>query len=360
MKKNIWNTKNFTSNKIFNQEIVGFFSPGNFVGVKQMINGNNFFVPDYFSKKYIITKTENYNLLNNICLHKNARLVEDGNEFKKNKFTCPIHFWSYNLDGNLISAPCSNVDCKKENLTIKTSIPLYEHDIFLFSNENLIKEIKNSKFLKDFKFSDYILQEVSSYEQTGNWKEYGIVFNDSNHVKFFHPEMTEVLDSNSIEWEISDNYVAHRMKSSKNWKTKINNRFTNYFNELISNDISISNDGINDYVVTWVNILPNVFLDIWSQQIVITFIEPTELSKYKIHNIWLVHNKLIEKNTLLKTFMDIMNQVEDEDNIIINRIHDGILSNRNNKTLTEYIISPSENGNIDFYEWLKNNGPFYK
>jgi len=354
-----WNKKNFTNYDIFYNEIVNFFSPSNFIGLKQLVNDRNFYVVDFLSERYIITKTDKYNLLNNSCLHKNAKLISSEKDVKKDKLICPVHFWTYDLDGKLLVAPCSNFDCKSKNLSIKSKKEIFEYEMFLFSSESLADELKKSKFLKDFDFSKYEILEKNSYEQRGNWKEYGIVFNDSNHIKFFHPEMNEVIDETSIEWEFGVDYSAHRLKFSSNWENKKNNRFTEYFKKLKSLGFSIKNDGVNDYAVTWLNIFPNVFIDLWAQQINIVYVEPISLDRYMIHNFWLCDKDLFEESEINKLFLDAMNDVENEDNDIINKIHQGMIGNYESEIFTEYIISPLENGDIDFHKWLMKNGEFY-
>lgn len=354
-----WNKKNFTCKTIFYEEIKNFFSPSSFIGIKQQFKNNNFFVVDLLSKRYIVTKTDKYNLLNNCCLHKGAKLINNESDIKRDKLICPIHYWTYNLDGKLIVAPYTDLDCKSLDISIKSTKEIFDFEFFLFSNKKITEEISSSKFLKDFNFSNYELYSYNVSDRVGNWKEYGIVFNDSNHVKFFHPEMTKVLDNDSIEWEFGENYSAHRLKYNPNWSNKKDNKFVKYFNFLISNNLSIKNDNVNDYAVTWVNIFPNVFIDLWANKIVIVYVEPTGLDTFRVHDFLLYNKDTIKNDEIINLFSSAMDIVESEDDEIIKKIHSGFLLNYENDIFTEYVVSPSENGDINFYEWLMKNGYFY-
>jgi phenylpropionate dioxygenase-like ring-hydroxylating dioxygenase large terminal subunit len=359
MKSIKWKKEHFISNEILNKEIKTFFSPTSFIGLTQLLKNKDFYPVDFLSKRYLISKTDQYNLLNNVCLHKNARIVDDGSEIKNKCLVCPIHYWTYNTEGDLIISPSCDDDDFKKGKNIKKKNKIFESKNFLFTNENLSNEIKDSKFLKDFDFSNYKLISIESQTFDGNWKEYGIVFNDSNHVQYFHPEMKDVVDSNSIEWEITENYSAHRMKYKKSWETKKENRFVKYFKMIQDMGIELKNDGRNDYAVTWFNIFPNVFIDLWVGQIMIGFIEPISIDQYKLHNIWLCDEKLIDEHELNEVFSSMFEQVDIEDDIISKRIHSGIINNFDNDTILEYVISPSESGGVDFHSWLFKNGTFY-
>ena len=360
MKKIKWSKNDFVSQKIFESEIKKFFSPSPFLGLTSLINDKKVFVVDYLSDRYLITKTDKYNLLLNKCIHKNAKLIENSSEVKKNHIICPIHFWCYDFDGKLKTAPLTDMSHSNEKLSIESKSKIFEWQGFLFSNSKIIEDMKSSKFLENFDFSKYKFVSYDKSEQIGNWKEYAIVFNDSHHVKFFHPEMSAILHPNKIEWELKDNFVVHRMNFIENWEKIENNRYVEYFNELKKQNLSIFSDGKNEYAVTWMNIFPNVFLDIWSQQINITFVEPISAEKYRLHNFWLCDENIVSNEKLIKIFSQAIDQVEAEDLEIIDRIHKGISSDFESEEITEWIIDPLESGDFNFYEWLVKNGEFYK
>ena len=359
MKKIKWSKKDFISQEIFEAEIKKFFSPSPFLGLSTSVNQQKVFVVNYLSDRYLITKTDKYNLLLNKCIHKNAKLIESNSEVKKNHILCPIHFWCYDFDGRLKTAPLTDMNqCDK--LTIQSKSKIFEWQGFLFSNGGIIEDMKTSKLLENFDFSKYNFVSYDKSEQIGNWKEYAIVFNDSHHVKFFHPEMSAILHPNKIEWEVKENFIVHRMNFIENWEKIKNNRYVEYFSELKKRGLSIYSDGRSEYAVTWLNLFPNVFLDIWSQQINITFVEPISPERYKLHNFWLCDEKISTDDKLIKIFSQANIQVEVEDLEIIGKIHKGISSDFESDEISEWILDPLESGDFNFYEWLVKNAEFYK
>jgi choline monooxygenase len=356
MKKIEWNKNNFTSQEIFKKELNKFFSPSNFIGLSHQLDNDNFLIPAHLSEKYILTKTDKYQLLKNCCLHKNAKLAVDKENVKRNTIICPIHYWSYNMKGDLINAPFSNVDCKSTQLSIKSKQDVFEVKNILVTNENLYNELNKSDFLKDFDLSKYSLLKTDFQAMKGNWKEYGVVFNDSNHVKFFHTDMNQILDSESIEWERSKNYTAHRMKFKPNWMLNDDNTFTKYYKLLQQKGFDIKNDGVNNYAVTWFNLFPNVFIDMWAGFITFTFIEPINIESYNLHNIYLCKHELLNENEIQYFHIKSLDVVDSEDNIIINKIHQGLNNYNESELYEEYVISPTEEGDVHYITWLAENG----
>lgn len=356
MKKIEWNKNNFTSQEIFKKELNNFFSPSNFIGLSHQFDNDNFLLIKHLSDKYILTKTDKYHLLKNCCLHKNAKLAVDKENIKRNTIICPIHYWSYNMKGDLINAPFSNIDCKTRELSIRSKKDVFEVKNILVTNEELHNELNQSDFLRDFDLNKYSLLNTNVQKMKGNWKEYGVVFNDSNHVQFFHPNMNQILDSKSIQWEVGKNYTAHRMKFKPNWMLNDDNTFTKYYKLLQQKGFDIKNDGVNDYAVTWFNLFPNVFIDMWAGFITFTFIEPIDIESYKLHNIYLCMNELIDDTEMHKFHILSLDEVDNEDDIIINKIHEGIKNNNESELYVEYVISPTEEGDAHYIKWLAENG----
>jgi len=362
MKKINWDNRNFDDINIFNNELKEFFTPPNLVGFKPLLNENNYYVTEYLHDRFLITKTDKYNLLNNCCLHKNARLVEGSDKIRRGMIVCPIHYWSYNFNGELINAPFSNINCKQTNLNIKSTSEIYSNNGFLFSNENLFNEIKKSNMLKDINLDDYSLIIKDSEEYDGNWKEYGIVYNDTNHVRMFHPEMATVLDIDSTEWEFGKDYSVHRHKFKANWRLTEDNNFTKYFKLLEKEGFDIKNDELNNYAVTFLTIYPNVFIDKWAGMIWVDYVNPISESKYVVFSMGFCDNKIIDNDKIIKFYKDAYYKVGEEDKIILTKIYKGRknLNAKNNK-YSEYITDYTEEGNISYIEWIHKNGfDFYQ
>lgn len=358
MKKIYWSNSNFNNSHIFKFEFERFFDPPSFIGVKQLMNNNNYCVLKHFSERYILTKTNDFNLLRNCCLHKNAKLIDSGDkESKKNIIICPVHCWTYNFNGELLNAPLSNFNCKNSNLTIKELPELFNLKGLILSDSSLYEEIKESKFLEGFDLENYSIFNQTTQKCDGDWKEYGIVYNDSNHVRFFHQEMFTVLNVESTEWEFGKNYTSHRQKIKPNWKLIPENNFTKFFKNLEIQYPQIKSEANDDYVVTFVNIYPNIFIDIWRGVVDIGIINPIDENNYELHTMMLCRNEMIDDSEILSFYKGAIDRVGDEDTIITSRITQG----RKNKSISndiyeEYINDFTEEGDLSYIEWISNKG----
>ena len=141
MDRLVWNKSDFTSQRVFDEEMKNFFSPPPFLGLSNFLENKQIFILDYLSNRYLITKTDKFNLLINKCIHKNAVLVEDESELKKDTIICPIHFWCYDLNGNLKRTPMFNQELIQERTNIKSRNDVFDWQNFLFSNKEIIKDL---------------------------------------------------------------------------------------------------------------------------------------------------------------------------------------------------------------------------
>jgi len=64
-------------------------------------------VVDVGSQSFILThdKKGKFNCFYNVCRHRGARLIEDGEVQNRKRLNCPYHWWSYRLSGDLVSTP---------------------------------------------------------------------------------------------------------------------------------------------------------------------------------------------------------------------------------------------------------------
>ena len=357
MKRIKWSNNNFDDAKIFKLENFNFFNPPNFLCTTHIINENNYSILSHYSDKYIVTKLDDYALLRNCCLHKNAKLVSSKDRVRINIFTCPIHFWTYNYKGQLINAPLSNVDCKKTELNICASSNVYNLNGFLINNESLYNEIKNSKFLVDKDLTKYSIFKCEKEVYTGNWKEYGIVYNDTNHVRIFHPEMGSILNIDSTELEEGQDYSAHRHRFKPDWRIKPENNFTKFFKLLEKEKIDLKDTDKDNYAVTFTTIYPNVFIDFWDGFVWIEIVNPISENQYEVYATGLCENELINNTELIDTFCKAYDRVGLEDREILDRIYSGRKNvNYENNEYIEFITNYAENSIISYIEWIYTKG----
>lgn len=101
--------ESYLSEDIYKQELKKiFYRQWLMVGhVSLARNPGDYFVKQIGPESMIIVRDESGELhaCFNVCRHRGSRVLDDGEQGTKKKFTCPYHNWSYRNDGCLIAAP---------------------------------------------------------------------------------------------------------------------------------------------------------------------------------------------------------------------------------------------------------------
>jgi phenylpropionate dioxygenase-like ring-hydroxylating dioxygenase large terminal subunit len=172
--------------------------------------GHELMVPhkgDYFTLEWMnhakaLVRNENgLDLISNICRHRQALMLKGkGNS---QNIVCPLHRWTYNLQGNLLGAPHFT---EKPCLNLSKT-PLQNWNGLLFdSRRDVAKDLGKLSFFKDFDFSGFMLDRVMIDEYSFNWKTFIEVYLEDYHVVPFHPGLGNFVDCDNLKWEFGEWY----------------------------------------------------------------------------------------------------------------------------------------------------------
>jgi choline monooxygenase len=169
-----------------------------YVGHRLMVPnpGDYYTLPWMNHGKTLVHNAQGIELLSNVCRHRQAVMLQ-GQGHTRN-IVCPLHRWTYDLEGHLLGAPhfsgnpCLNLE----------KAPLQQCNGLLFdSPRNVAGDIGQSAFLKDFDFSDHVLDRVMVNEYNFNWKTFIEVYLEDYHVSPFHPGLANFVDCTNLRWE---------------------------------------------------------------------------------------------------------------------------------------------------------------
>jgi choline monooxygenase len=172
--------------------------------------GHELMVPapgDYYSlpwmdhAKALVHNQQGISLLSNICRHRQAIMLKG--QGHTNNIVCPLHRWTYQLDGKLIGAPhfpgnpCLDLG----------STPLQNWHGLLFSGpRDIAKDFARLGVAQDFDFSGYKFDRAVTHEHAFNWKTFIEVYLEDYHVEAFHPGLRGFVDCEELKWEYGDWY----------------------------------------------------------------------------------------------------------------------------------------------------------
>jgi phenylpropionate dioxygenase-like ring-hydroxylating dioxygenase large terminal subunit len=145
-------------------------------------------IPQYDHAEILVRDGEEALLISNICLHR-SMLMTKGKE-KKRTLVCPMHQWSYNLQGNLLQAPhyretpCLHLPRRQ----------LQNWNGILFAGKcRVLDDLAALGGRPELDISNYIFVESEQEEQPINWKIPVEVLLENYHVPILHPGLTRYV-----------------------------------------------------------------------------------------------------------------------------------------------------------------------
>ncbi|MEW6312771.1 MAG: aromatic ring-hydroxylating dioxygenase subunit alpha [Pseudomonadota bacterium] len=190
--------------RIYDAEMRTLFDNGpGYVGHELMVpNCGDYFSLEWMDHAKVLVRNEcGIELLSNICRHRQAIMLKGRGNAKQ--IVCPLHRWTYGMDGKLIGAPhFPDNPCLDLGKT-----PLQRWNGLLFNGKrDVARDLANLGVLQDLDFSSYILDRVMIDEYAFNWKTFIEVYLEDYHVAPFHPGLGRFVTCDDLKWEFGDWY----------------------------------------------------------------------------------------------------------------------------------------------------------
>lgn len=174
-----------------------------YIGHELMVpNVGDFRVLDWANEaSSLVHDSVGLHLISNVCRHRQAIMLK-GHGNTKN-IVCPLHRWTYNLQGDLLGAPEFDTNpCL--HLNRKT---LQNWQGLLFESErNIAEELNQIGCKTDFDFTGYQLHSVDIEHYNFNWKTFIEVYLEDYHVGPYHPGLNQFVNCGDLAWDFGNHY----------------------------------------------------------------------------------------------------------------------------------------------------------
>ncbi len=130
-------------------------------------------------------------LVSNVCRHRQAKLLAGSGRVKN--IVCPIHNWTYGLDGKQLAAPHFTknpcLDLERTELT--------DWNGFLFAGpRDVRRELAPLDSWTELASSDYVLERIDEEEYDLNWKVFLEVYLEDYHIQRRTSGLSRICRSN--------------------------------------------------------------------------------------------------------------------------------------------------------------------
>jgi len=142
-------------------------------------------------------------LVSNVCRHRQALMLR-GRGQTRGHIVCPIHRWTYDLQGRLVGAPHFPADpCLHLNY-----YPLHAWQGLLFEDRgrDVRAALGRVGARAALDFSGHVLDRVELHECDYNWKTFIEVYLEDYHVGPFHPGLGGFVSCEDLRWEFGEHH----------------------------------------------------------------------------------------------------------------------------------------------------------
>ncbi|MDE2626862.1 MAG: aromatic ring-hydroxylating dioxygenase subunit alpha [Burkholderiales bacterium] len=147
-------------------------------------------------------------LISNVCRHRQALMLRGRGSVRaqggSEHIVCPLHRWTYDLQGRLIGAPhfaddpCLNLN----NYPVQT----WNGMVFEQRGRNVSADLAGLGPVADLNFAGHVLDHVQLHECDYNWKTFIEVYLEDYHVAPFHPGLGQFVSCEDLRWEFGAQY----------------------------------------------------------------------------------------------------------------------------------------------------------
>ncbi len=213
----------------------------------------------------LVRNAQGVELLSNICRHRQAVILKGRGNAQN--IICPLHRWTYGLDGKLLGAPHF-----AENPCLDLArTPLTRWNGLLFSGKrDVARDLANMGVMQDLDFSGYMLDRVEVEEYACNWKTFIEVYLEDYHVEPFHPGLGQFVNVSDLRWEFGDWYSVQTC-GIKNGLARPGSAVYGRWHEQV---LRYGEGRSPSHGAIWLTYFPNVMVEWYPHVLVISAIIP--------------------------------------------------------------------------------------
>lgn len=336
---------------LYQRELELLFKPGpGYVGHELMVPE----VGDYCTLlaenegRILVRDAQGAHVLSNVCRHRQAVMLNGRG--KARNIVCPLHRWTYDLQGQLIGAPHFNTNpC----LNLNRSFLKNWQGLLFEGGRDVAADLGKLGVADKLDFSGYMLGHIEVHECAYNWKTFIEVYLEDYHVEPFHPGLGNFVSCDTLKWTFGDWCSVQAVGVHAGLQRAGSPTYKKWQAEVLR----FNQGKLPEQGAIWLTYFPNVMIEWYPHVLVVSTLHPqgprhtrNVVEFYYPEEIALFEPDLAEAERA--AYMETC--VEDDE--IAQRMDAGrkILMERGVNEVGPY-QSPMEDGMQHFHEWYRQH-----
>jgi len=254
--------------EIFAREQAALFDRGpQYVGHELMVpkEGDYMTLEGTQHGKVLVRSERGVNLLGNVCRHRQSLLLEGRGKVRN--IVCPLHRWTYDLQGRLLGAP---EFAETPSLPLPSTSLQSWHGLLFSGRRDVGKDLADFSLARDYDFSDYVFDRMAVDECRFNWKTFLEIYLELYHVQPFHPGLQEFVDAGNYQWGFGERWSHQILGVKGRWENQVSANYTRYRDAILA----YSGGEFPKYGTVWSIYYPNVMLEWYPYSLVVSTLIP--------------------------------------------------------------------------------------
>jgi len=252
----------------FERERVLIFDRGpGYVGHQLMVPevGDYKTLPWTEHAKVLVHGADGINLMSNVCRHRQGLLLE-GRGHAQN-IVCPVHRWTYDLDGKLLGAP--DFDRTPDCALPKRAVQNW-HGLLFTGPRDAAADMADFPLAADYDFSGYVYDRLLVEELPFNWKAFLEIYLELYHVEAMHPGLQKFVDAGNYEWGFGRQWSYQILGINDELKVQVSPNYKRYRDTILA----YTSGALPKYGTVWSILYPNVMLEWYPLGLVVSTLIP--------------------------------------------------------------------------------------
>lgn len=254
--------------EIFAREKARLFDAGpQYVGHELMVPNVGDYQTLEWAKhgKALVHSPSGIKLLSNVCRHRQSLLLEGRGNAQN--IVCPVHRWTYDLDGKLMGAP----DFAATPELPLQATPLQSwHGLLFAGRRDVAQDLAGFDLAEDYDFSGYVFDHVQVDECLFNWKTFLEFYLELYHVEPFHPGLKKFVDAGNYQWGFGERWSWQILGIKDGFRYQTSRNYQHYRDAYLR----WSGGKMPKYGTLWSIYYPNVMLEWYPGALVISTVLP--------------------------------------------------------------------------------------
>ena len=261
---------------LFQREQARLFAAGpRYVGhgLAVPVIGDFYALPHEGEGRALLRTPQGLQLVSNVCRHRQAVMLRGRGNTGSN-IVCPLHRWTYDLQGGLVGAPhfpddpCRNLP----NYGLQTWNGMLFED--RPGERTVADELAGVGPAAELDFSGYVFDRVQTHECNYNWKTFIEVYLEDYHVAPCHPGLGQFVTCEDLRWEFGRNHSVQTVGPKNELAKPGSAAYRKWHDAVLAYRQGRFDDPVPKHGAIWLTHYPAVMVEWYPHVLVVSTLHP--------------------------------------------------------------------------------------